>query len=80
MLTRRSFMRTSMALSLVGSGGILSSGAATNPIFELRAGKIRKSLAGPGQPESELWVYNGTSPGPEIRVQAGRPRSGSLHQ
>ncbi len=71
MLTRRSFMRTSMALSLVGSGGILSSGAATNPIFELRAGKIRKSLAGPGQPESELWVYNGTSPGPEIRVRQG---------
>jgi FtsP/CotA-like multicopper oxidase with cupredoxin domain len=42
--------------------------------FKLTAGPAKASLIG-GQPETAVWAYNGTVPGPEIRVrQGGRVR------
>lgn len=39
--------------------------------FDLIAGPVDIELYQPAGPKSPLWVYNGTSPGPEIRVNKG---------
>lgn len=40
---------------------------------ELRAAHDRASLAGPDSPWATVWAYDGTVPGPTLRVQQGRP-------
>ncbi|MEP5179875.1 MAG: multicopper oxidase family protein [Rhizobiaceae bacterium] len=40
--------------------------------FELRAAKNPKKLAGSNFAASDLWLYNGESPGPEIRLKQGQ--------
>ncbi len=37
----------------------------------LRTGEVRRQLAPAGYPETQLWGYNGSAPGPEIRVRQG---------
>ncbi len=39
--------------------------------IDLRASKTPRKLAGEKHPASDLWLYNGSSPGPEIRVIQG---------
>ncbi len=41
-------------------------------VFELRAMKSRVKLAGENHAASDLWLYNGETPGPEIRVKRGQ--------
>ncbi|WP_319410905.1 multicopper oxidase family protein [uncultured Cohaesibacter sp.] len=43
---------------------------AEDGFLEIRAGKSEQSLY-PDSPASTLWTYNGTAPGPEIRVRQG---------
>ncbi|WP_246094129.1 MULTISPECIES: multicopper oxidase family protein [Mesorhizobium] len=40
---------------------------------ELKAAHGRASLAGPDSPWTAVWAYDGTVPGPILRVQQGRP-------
>lgn len=39
--------------------------------FALVAAPARASLVGPPHPETDVWSYNGRTPGPEIRVRQG---------
>ncbi|MEP6566160.1 MAG: multicopper oxidase domain-containing protein, partial [Mesorhizobium sp.] len=39
----------------------------------MRAAHGRASLAGPDSPWTTVWAYDGTVPGPTVRVQQGRP-------
>ncbi len=39
--------------------------------IEIRAQKTQKSLVGKDGPLSDLWLYNGLTPGPEIRIKQG---------
>ena len=39
--------------------------------IDLRASKVQKKFAGDDSAPSDLWLYNGTTPGPEIRVKRG---------
>jgi FtsP/CotA-like multicopper oxidase with cupredoxin domain len=39
--------------------------------FTLAAAPARASLVGPPHPDTEVWCYNGRTPGPEIRVRQG---------
>ncbi|MFD0917571.1 multicopper oxidase family protein [Pseudahrensia aquimaris] len=45
---------------------------ADDGFIDLRATKTAKKLAGSQSAQSDLWLYNGTSPGPEIRVKQGQ--------
>ncbi|KPB00639.1 multicopper oxidase family protein [Ahrensia marina] len=39
--------------------------------FELTAGPSKRKLYRPDGAESDLWTYNGSAPGPEIRIKKG---------
>jgi FtsP/CotA-like multicopper oxidase with cupredoxin domain len=39
--------------------------------FKLVAAPARQRLAGPGHPDTAIWSYGGSSPGPELRVKRG---------
>jgi FtsP/CotA-like multicopper oxidase with cupredoxin domain len=39
--------------------------------FTLVAAPARASLVGPPHPETDVWAYNGRTPGPDIRVRQG---------
>lgn len=43
------------------------------PTTTLRAGKARVPIVGDGYPSTEVWTYNGTEPGPILRVRQGTP-------
>jgi len=43
----------------------------SDQIFELRASLSRKRIGALSNADSDLWLYNGQSPGPEIRVRKG---------
>ena len=45
-------------------------GAAT-PIRKLSLGIGRQALVGAGHPNTAVWSYNGTVPGPELRFKQG---------
>ncbi|MPZ41262.1 MAG: multicopper oxidase domain-containing protein, partial [Rhizobiales bacterium] len=47
--------------------------AATSTVreFALRAAPVRLSLVGPPHPDTDVWAYGRTVPGPEIRVRQG---------
>jgi FtsP/CotA-like multicopper oxidase with cupredoxin domain len=72
MLTRR------RVLKLAGAGAtalslppLLTAARASDGFLELTAGPSRKKLYRDDASASELWTYNGTAPGPEIRVRVG---------
>lgn len=73
MISRRNFLATGLALAAVplSSSANIAVARQNDGSFELRAQKaIRKLLPGDYE-SSELWLYNGKSPGPEIRVKQG---------
>ncbi len=45
--------------------------AATNAEHHLVAGRGRAPLVGASYPETAVWSYNGTVPGPEVRLRQG---------
>ena len=47
------------------------SAATSTRNFTLVAAPARASLVGPPHPETDVWVYNGSTPGPDIRVRQG---------
>lgn len=71
-LSRRGFLANLAASSLVGlrSNPAQAARPATG-VVELVAGPLSKKIYRPDSAPSELWAYNGMSPGPEIRVRKG---------
>ena len=67
---RRDFLQTAAAaaaLSLV-PGAARSAG---KPLRLLRAGSARAALVGEDQPRTDVWGYEGSVPGPELRFRQG---------
>ncbi len=77
MISNRRMSRRSL---LVGAGGAMLGATlapralrATTPADDLRlvAAPSRASIAGSDYPDTAVWSYNGTVPGPEIRLRQG---------
>ena len=73
MLQRRDFIK---ALSACGAAGLIP---ATLPrpalgnvrSYQLTAGKSAFNITGPEQADTDMWLYNGTCPGPLLRLRRG---------
>jgi FtsP/CotA-like multicopper oxidase with cupredoxin domain len=70
-LSRRSFLAASGG---AGIGAIFPiwPGRTDAADYRLVAGRARAHLVGASYPETAVWSYNGTVPGPEIRVRQGK--------
>jgi FtsP/CotA-like multicopper oxidase with cupredoxin domain len=71
MISRRKFIQSSTALALSAPLAALTTKASANGVIELRAQKTAHKLAGDVYADSDLWLYNGSTPGPEVRVKQG---------
>ncbi len=71
-LSRRQFLRLSCAAALMSrlSPVPAQSGVRTRE-FELTAKRANVRFAGEGLPPTEIWGFNGESPGPALRVKHG---------
>ncbi|MGB7337026.1 MAG: multicopper oxidase family protein [Salaquimonas sp.] len=74
-VSRRRFVRGLAGIAL-GIGALpflpkLSLAQTADDYFELTAGMSEQKLYTEDAPASQLWTYNGTAPGPEIRVKKG---------
>ena len=65
-MDRRTFLVTGAALALAPTLSFSQSASKT-----LRAAPARQALAGAGHPDTAVWAYNGTVPGPELRFRQG---------
>ncbi len=70
-INRRNFLKTAGAGLGALSLPTLVVARTDNGVIDLRATKAPQKLAGEAYPASDLWLYNGSSPGPEIRVNQG---------
>ncbi len=71
MITKREFLKAgSAALALPFGMGLLLSHAADG-VIELRAQAVEMPVTSGSSVASPLWLYNGETPGPEIRVRQG---------
>jgi FtsP/CotA-like multicopper oxidase with cupredoxin domain len=68
---RRSFLIGSASLVAAASLPRESRGAAPAKEFTLSAAPGRVRLVGLPYPETDVWSYNGSIPGPEIRIRQG---------
>jgi FtsP/CotA-like multicopper oxidase with cupredoxin domain len=69
-LTRRTFLGGTASLGLVAASRTFMGSAWAMPQKRLVAAPTRASLIG-SAPQTEVWAYDGTVPGPEIRVRQG---------
>ena len=67
-LSRRSFLLAGISLALAPVGSARASNLRT---YSITAAPGRTPLVGGQYPETLTWAYNGTVPGPEIRVRQG---------
>lgn len=71
MVNRRSFLKTSLAGCAATLLPKFSLAKTTDGVLELTAQKGQARLYGEDGGLSDLWLYNGKLPGPEIRVKRG---------
>jgi FtsP/CotA-like multicopper oxidase with cupredoxin domain len=71
MVNRRSFLKASMAGCAATLLPEFSLATTTDGVLELTAQKGQARLYGQDGGLSDLWLYNGKLPGPEIRVKRG---------
>jgi FtsP/CotA-like multicopper oxidase with cupredoxin domain len=64
-MDRRTFLASSAALALAPGCASLSAQRT------LRAAPARRPLAGAGHPDTAVWAYGGSVPGPELRFRQG---------
>jgi FtsP/CotA-like multicopper oxidase with cupredoxin domain len=64
-MNRRQFLLASAALAAAPR-------LAHSTLTSLKLGLARQSLVGAEYPSTDVWAYNGTVPGPELRLQQGR--------
>ncbi len=70
--TRRHFLKSASALTLSTAFSPFSKPVmAEDGFLEISAGPSKQKLYRDDGVASDLWTYNGTSPGPEIRVKRG---------
>jgi FtsP/CotA-like multicopper oxidase with cupredoxin domain len=69
---RREFLRTTAGLALAGlfRDALASNAPGSNPAV-LEAKPARQQLAPAQYPATEIWGYNGVTPGPTLRVKQG---------
>ncbi len=72
-VTRRSLLLGGAGLALTPSLGAWTARAAAPIDRRLAAGPTRARLAGTDRPETDVWAYNGTVPGPFVRLRQGEP-------
>ncbi len=63
-MNRRQFLSLSTLALAPGVG-------AANPMRRLAIGTGRQALVGAGNPDTAVWAYNGSVPGPELRFKQG---------
>jgi len=71
LINRRNLLKMAGAGLGALSFPILSAAKSDDGLIELRATKTTHKLASKNEAASDLWLYNGTSPGPEIRAVQG---------
>jgi FtsP/CotA-like multicopper oxidase with cupredoxin domain len=72
LVSRRRFLRASGTAALgMAITPPLVSGATAQRAVQLTAAAARVALVGQPYPETDVWTYNGTAPGPEIRLRQG---------
>ncbi len=71
--SRRNFLRASAGLALATTLRAPPARAADSRDYRIWAGVARAPLIGGKHPETGVWAYNGTSPGPTLRVRQGEP-------
>ncbi|MGI9505437.1 MAG: multicopper oxidase domain-containing protein, partial [Geminicoccaceae bacterium] len=69
--TRRRFLQAGAAASAIASGASITKRAAAAAEIELTVGKTTVPLVGEGHPETDVWAFNGSVPGPIIRARQG---------
>lgn len=71
-ISRRSLLFGSASLAAAATlQHDLQAATSTTREFTLRAAPARFSLVGPPHPDTDVWAYGRTVPGPEIRVRQG---------
>jgi FtsP/CotA-like multicopper oxidase with cupredoxin domain len=70
-LSRRAFVATSLAGAAAAAAPIPGIAGPSLHSFRLRAAPGRTRLVPEPHPDTVAWCYNGTVPGPEIRVRQG---------
>ena len=71
-INRRRMLSSGLgAAAFFSTGSVFNSTRASEPVIELTARASKQKLYGEKGPDSELWSFNGTTPGPEIRVRRG---------
>jgi FtsP/CotA-like multicopper oxidase with cupredoxin domain len=70
-LSRRTFLGAGAGAALTAMVPSWKAGASKTREFRLVAGSGQARLVGGRHPETAVWAYNGTVPGPEIRVRQG---------
>jgi len=70
-LNRRTFLRTALSGCAAVAAPQFSLAKTTDGFLELTAAKGQVRLYGANGGQSDLWLYNGRLPGPEIRVKRG---------
>lgn len=70
-INRRQILQTTIAAAVVSALPEFQLVRAADGFLELTAGKSKKKLYRDDAPASDLWTFNKTSPGPEIRVKRG---------
>ena len=80
MFGRREFLCGSIASTIFAKSLLAQSqnNLTDNSVYHLKAQKGKTLLVEPGQQETMIWGYNGTVPGPEIRVRQGKPFAADL--
>ena len=73
-ISRRALVLSAAAAGLAGAFSSRRSHAerATNK-YRLAAQPVTVNLTGDGYPDTAVWAYDGTVPGPELRVRQGQP-------
>lgn len=71
MPTRRHLMTGAAALVGLAGAGLRAAGAAGRPLPDLEARPASAPLLPAGAPEVAVWGYDGTVPGPVLRVRQG---------
>jgi len=68
-ISRRGFIGLTGAALLAST--VETARAAPARRFVLTAGRAKAQLVGPGFPETDVWAYNGSVPGPVLRARQG---------
>ncbi|MBX5132669.1 multicopper oxidase family protein [Rhizobium lentis] len=72
-LSRRGLLQASAGLLLTATLPPLRAWAASSNEYRIVAEAGRARLAGPNGPETDVWTYDGTVPGPLVRLRQGEP-------